>query len=274
VADALARALNDKNRKLCEKEVLHLSTALAPKDRGIMLDEVKRRQGETEWDNKPWYLVATSCVEAGVDLDFSVGYREKCSVTSFLQVAGRINRHDIRNVATLKNFTIKPEDGLNHHPGFKESSIVFDDLWDQIIASKITLTSLCTTAIRKEFSRFPVKKEHSEELLINESSCNFQFVSKNYQVIKSDTITVIVDKILVKQLEQGAPVNWQKIQDNSVQLWSNRVKTLGLKEIQGCLNDGIYSWTDTYEYDPHFLGIMAGIINPNIFFTEQDGVFC
>jgi len=272
VADALARALNDKNKKLCDKQVLHLSTALAPNDREIMLDEVKRRQGETEWNTKPWYLVATSCVEAGVDLDFSVGYREKCSVTSFLQVAGRINRHDIRNVATLVDFTIKPEHGLNHHPGFKESSIVFDDLWNQIMDSKITINSLCTTAIRKEFSRFPVKKEYSEELLSNESSCNFQFVGKNYQVIKSDTITVIVDKNMVKQLELGVPVNWQHIQDNSVQLWRNKVAKLGLRTIQGCSQDDLYSWTDTYEYDPQFLGIMAGIVNPNVVFTEHGGV--
>ena len=272
VADALARALEDKSRKLCDKGVLYLSTALAPKDRDIMLEEVKRRQGKTEWDNKQWYLIATSCVEAGVDLDFAVGYREKCSVTSFLQVAGRINRHDMRNIAILKDFTLKPEDGLNHHPGFTESSIVFDDLWDQIVDPKNTITSLCTTAIRKEFSR-SAKKEHSEELLKNEENCNFQFVDNNYQVITSDTITVIVDKELVKLLELGVPVDWQRIQENSVQLWANKVNKLGLKEIQGCSQDDIYSWTDTHEYDPDFLGIMAGIIRPKQFFDETGGVF-
>jgi hypothetical protein len=273
VADALARALEDKSRKLCDKAVLHLSTALAPKDRENMLKEVNRRQGKTEWDNKAWYLIATSCVEAGVDLDFAVGYREKCSVTSFLQVAGRINRHDMRNVSVLKDFTIKPEDGLNHHPGFIESSIVFDDLWGQIIGPKNTITSLCTTAIRKEFSRFPAKKEHSEGLLKNESSCNFQLVADNYMVIKSNTITVIVDADLVKRLESGVPVNWQYIQENSVQLWANKINKLGLNAIHGCLQDNIYSWTDTYEYDSHFLGIMAGIIKPKVFFTESGGVF-
>ncbi|MBI3563192.1 MAG: DEAD/DEAH box helicase [Gammaproteobacteria bacterium] len=272
VADALAEELGDKSRVLCDKAVLHLSTSLAPKDRDNMLKEVTRRQGETEWDTKHWYLIATSCVEAGVDLDFAVGYREQCSVTSFLQVAGRINRHDVRNIAVLKNFTIKPEDGLSHHPGFKESSIVFDDLWAEIIDPKNTINSLCTRAIRKEFSRFPEKKELSEELLKNESSCNFQQINDDYRVIKSNTITVVVDADIVKKLESGVPVNWQHIQENSVQLWVNKVNKLGLNAIQGCSQDNIYSWIDIYEYDPHFLGIMAGLIKPNKFFEETGGV--
>ena len=260
VADALAVALDDKRNKLHDKSVLHLSTALAPKDRGIMLNEVARRQNKTEWDEKPWYLIATSCVEAGVDLDFAVGYREQCSVTSFLQVAGRINRHDLRNLAILNNFTIKPEDGLNLHPGFTESSVVFDDLWSEIIDPHNTINLLSTKAIRKEFSRFPDKKEYAKELLKNEKSCNFQFVSSNYQVIKSNTVTVIVDKDLVRQIELGIPVRWQHIQNNSVQLWANRVSNLELKEIQGCSQDDIYSWIDRYEYDPEFLGIMPDLI--------------
>lgn len=48
-------------------DVLHLSTALAPKDRGPILDlvKLKLRSGLSDWS-----LVATSCVEAGVDLSF------------------------------------------------------------------------------------------------------------------------------------------------------------------------------------------------------------
>ena len=151
VADALARSLNEEKKSLQNKKVLHLSTALAPKDREIILGEISRRQGDTEWDKEPWYLIATSCVEAGVDLDFAIGFREKCSVTSFLQVAGRINRHGRRDFGILVSFSIIPEDNLIHHPGFKESIIVFDDLWDEIIDPKSVLSELSTKAISREF---------------------------------------------------------------------------------------------------------------------------
>jgi CRISPR-associated endonuclease/helicase Cas3 len=73
VAEALARSLTDlKTPQSRRKTVLHLSTALAPKDRTMILHEIERRQKKSEWDKTPWYLVATSCVEAGVDLDFSL----------------------------------------------------------------------------------------------------------------------------------------------------------------------------------------------------------
>lgn len=280
VADSLSRALNDKDNGLCDKTVLHLSTALAPKDRGIILDEINRRQGETEWNEQAWYLVATSCVEAGVDLDFAIGFREKCSVTSFFQVAGRINRHGSRTVGSLKDFSIVPEDGLNHHPGFKESSIVFDDLWDQIVDPNSTISSLSTTAIRKEFSRETQetkysdrklnKKEYSEEILKDEEKCNFQIVADNYNVISSDTATVVTDLKLVEQLERGIPVDWQYIQNNSVQLWMSKIDKLELNAI--ATKDNIYSWVDTYTYDPSFLGIMGGLLETKHFFTKEGGV--
>jgi CRISPR/Cas system-associated endonuclease/helicase Cas3 len=237
-----------------------------------MLNEVKRRQSKTEWDGSCWYLIATSCVEAGVDLDFAIGYREKCSVTSFLQVAGRINRHDLRDIAILNSFTLKPDAGLNHHPGFKDSSIVFDELWDEILDPNNTINSLCTKALRKEFSRFPAKEERSIELLVDEIARNFQAIDGDYKVINSNTVTVIVDADLVRKLEFGLPVSWQSIQENSVQLWINKANKLNLEPVKGCLHDGIYSWTDSYEYDPAFLGIMAGILNPEIFFKETGGV--
>jgi len=273
IADTLERSLDDKNNELSNKIVLHLSTALAPKDRERILKEVIIRQGDSDWNRRPWYLIATSCVEAGVDLDFAVGFRERCSVTSFLQVSGRINRHGNRAFGRLFDFSIFAEDGLNHHPGFKESSDILNHLWLEIINDKMDSSVLCSKAIRKELSRFPVKKSKSELLISEEQKQSFQEVSTDYRIIDSETATVIIDKGLVKKLEQGVPVNWQDLQNNSVQLWANKIKKFNLKPIAGCLHDDIYSWIDTYDYDPQFLGIMAGVLDPKYFFTVDGGVF-
>ena len=86
-------------------------------------------------------------------------------------------------------------------------------------------------------------------------------------------MTVIVDKKLVEKLEFGVPIDWQIIQNNSVQLWLNKIDKFKLTPIKGCKNDSIYSWIDKYAYDPQFLGIMAGIIDPDVFFKETGGVF-
>jgi len=272
VANALAKCVDGKLSKLMEKSVLHLSTALAPKDREIMLKEVIRRQSKSEWDHRPWYLIATSCVEAGVDFDFAIGYRETCSVTSFLQVSGRINRHGKRTNSRLFDFHIFAEDGLSLHPGFTESSDIFNELWVEMLNDGINSSELCSKSVRKELSRFPAKKEKSDQLLLEEQKQGFQEVSAEYQIIDSETATVIVEGSLVEKLEMGIPVSWQEIQENSVQLWMNRIEKLKLREIIGCKQDGIYSWIDRYEYDASFLGIMGGILKPEAFFKETGGV--
>jgi len=272
IADTLARSLNDRENELSNKVVLHLSAALAPKDRDRMLSEVINRQGDSNWNHRPWYLVATSCVEAGVDLDFAIGFRETCSVTSFLQVSGRINRHGKRSFGRLFDFSIFADDGLNHHPGFNESSDIFNNLWPEMIGDEVDNSDLCSKAIRKELSRFQEKKTKSELLLSEEQKQGFQEVSSAYRIIDSETATVIVDASLVEKLELGIPVNWQAVQENSVQLWVNKIEKLKLQEIRGCQQDGIYSWIDTYEYDGNFLGIMGGILRPETFFKETGGV--
>jgi len=188
-------------------------------------------------------------------------------------VSGRINRHGKRTFGRLFDFSVFAEDGLNHHPGFNESSDIFNNLWPEIMSDEMNSSDLCTKAIRKELSRFQDKKNKSEMLLSEEGKQGFQEVSAAYQIIDSDTVTVIIDKELVKKLELGVPVNWQDLQNNSVQLWANKIKKFNLNPIAGCKQDDIYSWIDKYDYDPEFLGIMAGIIDPEVFLKKMVVLF-
>ena len=273
VAASLAKSLNDCNENSVHKrKVLHLSTALAPIDRQKILKEIERRQGDSEWNWQSWFLIATSCVEAGVDLDFSIGFRERCSITSFLQVSGRINRHGSRTTGILYDFKIIPEEGLILHPGFNESIQVFEELWEELVACDFTLTELSTAALRKEFSRFPGKEALRDLLITEEEKMNFQQVAEKYKVINSDTATVIVDNELVKKLELKIPITWHEIQAGSVQLWMYKINKLNLKPIKNCEKDRMFNWGDSYDYDPDFLGIMDGLLKLEDFFSIQCGV--
>jgi CRISPR-associated endonuclease/helicase Cas3 len=60
-------------------KVVHLSTALTPSDRKEIVDEVKQRLNQPDQD---WTLVATSCVEAGVDFSFRLNQRGPMSPAS------------------------------------------------------------------------------------------------------------------------------------------------------------------------------------------------
>ncbi len=86
------------------QSVEHLSTALAPVHREATLDRIKLRL-QNESDND-WTLVATSCVEAGVDISFRTGFRERASLNSLLQTSGRVNRSGEHGTADVWDFQL------------------------------------------------------------------------------------------------------------------------------------------------------------------------
>jgi len=68
--------------------VLYLSTNLMPVDRKKVI-QVAQRLLKRRY---PFILVSTQTIEAGVDLDFDIAYRDFAPLESIIQVAGRVNR--------------------------------------------------------------------------------------------------------------------------------------------------------------------------------------
>ena len=69
-----------------------LTTWMTPAHRRAVLADVRRRLAE----GAPVRLVATSLIEAGVDVDFPVVWREAAGIDSIAQAAGRCNREGER----------------------------------------------------------------------------------------------------------------------------------------------------------------------------------
>ena len=105
--DELVRSLNSTKRVLCivnskkaaqdifekldKNARYHLSTFMCPNHRRRVLGEIKRLMGDKNYDG-PCRVIATSLVEAGVDLDFPEVYRELAGLDNIIQAAGRCNR--------------------------------------------------------------------------------------------------------------------------------------------------------------------------------------
>lgn len=85
-----ARSLYDNTKQL--DGVFHLTTLMCAKHRSQMLETIRGRLKNDE----PCRVIATSLIEAGVDVDFPLVMRAEAGLDSVAQAAGRCNREGKR----------------------------------------------------------------------------------------------------------------------------------------------------------------------------------
>lgn len=83
-----ARDLFAEIAKRKGEEAYHLSTWMCPQHRRDVITTIRERLKQ----KLPTYVISTSLIEAGVDLDFPVAYRALAGLDSLAQTAGRCNR--------------------------------------------------------------------------------------------------------------------------------------------------------------------------------------
>lgn len=76
--------------------VIHLTTRQCAAHRGLILGDVRKR---LEIDGHPCRVIATSLIEAGVDIDFPRVWRAEAGLDQIIQAAGRCNREGRRERA-------------------------------------------------------------------------------------------------------------------------------------------------------------------------------
>lgn len=235
-------------------KVMHLSTALNAEDREITIRAVRERLADKE--NNDWILVATSCVEAGVDFSFKTGFREIASLLSLLQAAGRINRNGFDDEAKIWSFTMQEGDPMLsvNNDGIKDSAYFLCDYFEQ--GYKIC-PELSTKSIKDELNRQVMGKS----LLDKEMTNQFPQVENEFKVIDDNTVLVVAEQSVKDKILYGG-CDWRMIQRKAVSVRFNRVKELKLKPIV----DGIYNWDLGYD---SFLGIMQGYLS---YLQAKDGI--
>ena len=125
--DEIAERLSRHNKVLCivntrndareiferlpkEGLTIHLSRMMCPRHVSKAIQEIK--QVLTDNSETVVRVVATQLIEAGVDIDFPVVYRQEAGLDSILQAAGRCNREGKLNMATTYVFSLSVEHNL------------------------------------------------------------------------------------------------------------------------------------------------------------------
>jgi CRISPR-associated endonuclease/helicase Cas3 len=244
-AAALARRLAGTAGRA---RVEHLSTALTPADRAGVLRRVRGRLEDP--GDADWTLVATSCVEAGVDLSFRTGLRERAGLSNLIQVGGRVNRNAEHDGAEVWDFRLEVAGLVRANPALRDAAAVLGEL----VAEGKLDPGHCTEALRREVRRSGLV-ELNASLRKAEWAHDYPAVEDLFRVIDRATATVVVDRELQERLETGEPVDWVTLQQHSVQIDVGKVEALLLRELPTV--PGVKGWTLPYD---DFLGVMAGIL--------------
>lgn len=218
---------------LGEREGLyHLSTYMYPLHRREKMKEIR----ECLRRNQPCCVIATSLVEAGVDLDFQTVYRELAGVDSVLQAAGRCNREGKRSVTESKTHIFQFVQEERRQSVTSKQAVAVSD---QILREYEDIGSL--EAIREYFDRlYYVKgkgldKKNILDILnrANPGEIPFQWVSKEFKMIENAGKTILISctaeaKDLERQLRYGDRTRqlMRKIGQYSINIYENVYENL------------------------------------------------
>jgi len=261
-----AAVVADRMRRV-GKDVVHLSTALAPVHRERIVERVKERLKCGIWD---WTLVATSCVEAGMDFSFRTGFRESCSTASLIQVGGRVSRQAEHEDAVVWDFRTR-DVLLTAHRGFEVPRRVLNGLFDMGLLGnkeKSSASELAKEAMRREIT--DAAESRAMGIIKAEAGMEYPAVARLCRVIDADTRVVVVDPRLIELLRNRERVSPTALVRSSVQIWATNIRQWDIAPLfPGDLDEAsLYVWTGPY--DPDFLGYMAGVLP--LVYAGQDGL--
>lgn len=255
-AAVVAKAMRERGN-----DVLHLSTALAPAHRDLIVARIKRRLKE-RLEN--WTLVATSCVEAGMDFSFRSGFRERASTASLIQVGGRVSRGAEHEDAEVWDLLLL-DDQFRRNPGLTEACRALDRFRDDEL-NDWAPDKLATAAMGGEWTAGADKR--ARELLGFEENMEYPAVSERCRVITADTVTAVIDPELADRLRNHRKVSKLELLRYSVQIWGTKVRDLGLEKVG--YSGELYEWKQPY--DPDFLGYMAGVLHLQAIVSDPEAL--
>ena len=230
-----------------QTHVEHLSTAMTPEDRGNTIDRIRRRLADP--DDADWTLVATSCVEAGVDFSFQTGFREISSLLSLLQAAGRVNRHGRNTEAVMWSFSLQDDSMLPKNPALDVSAAVLRSYFQK----RLPITpELSTRSMQDELVRDDSCMSAICDFAELEAAQQFRTLAQKFRVIDQKTVLVVPDDSMASAIAEGR-ASWQELQRHAVSVRKEKIVLWHLREIA----DGIYQWTLGYD---SFLGYMHGVL--------------
>ena len=168
-----------------EGVTLHLSRMMCPKHIKGTIETIRKALCSEEPIIR---VVSTQLIEAGVDIDFPIVYRQEAGLDSILQAAGRCNREGKLEIATTHVFKIQ---GRPLPPG----------MISQANNARLNMSGnydwFSTEAMQEYFKQLYSRVDSFDVKGINELLYNarmsFEEASNQFKLIDDNTVSVIVN---------------------------------------------------------------------------------
>ncbi|NMG82837.1 MAG: CRISPR-associated helicase Cas3' [Methanosarcinales archaeon] len=191
------------NLNINNSELYYLSTNIVPKDRLKIIKEIKEK------NSKRKIVVSTQLIEAGVDIDVDIVYRDFAPLDSINQVAGRCNRNFGDRKGVVKIFVLKEEEGSKEY---------YKYIYGYFLPSK-TETVLKNKNEISESEFLKLNESYFEKVAIGKNDDESNSILEKVEELKFDDLSEF--KLIEKgypeidvfiELDNSAEEVWQKYQ--------------------------------------------------------------
>lgn len=166
--------------------VHHLSTNMCPQHRLEVLGDIREALSRGE----PCRLVATQCVEAGVDIDFPEVMRAFGPLDAIIQAAGRCNRNGARDIGRVTVF--QPEEEAYPDGAYRRAA----DVTRLVLRSAGGSANVDDVALHRAYysSLYSVSEPAALNVALSQAieGQDFQEVARSYRLIERAGIEVLV----------------------------------------------------------------------------------
>ena len=212
-------------------------------ERKRIIDRICSRDVE----EKGIILVATQVIEAGIDIDMDIGYKDISKVDSDEQFMGRINRSckkdGIVYFFNLDNMKAIYKDDIRAD---KEFSLLNDSMKDILVSKKFyDYYKLILQSLKNNYNNTLNEDINIDEFFKKAGRLDFKEVEERMKLIDDDNWSMSVFLCYELQLDDGTVISGKDVWDDYKKLLMNNSidyaeKTIKLSEITSKMNYFIY----------------------------------
>jgi CRISPR-associated endonuclease/helicase Cas3 len=161
----------------------YLSTNIIPKERLRKIEKIKTSKGRM-------VIVSTQLIEAGVDIDVNIVYRDFSTLDSINQIAGRCNRNyrtDEKGI--VKVFVLIDRNNKKYYQYIYGDRPILIDTTYQVLKSFYKINEPLFLEIMNEYYakvKDAMSNDKSEKMVSYLFDLEFESIQKNFRLIKQD----------------------------------------------------------------------------------------